>query len=144
MFKDEYAFLSNFYQCKVYYRSMPFPTVEHAYQASKTLNFKTINLISNLKPNEAWKAKRIGGNPKFTTIREDFDDLKLIIMEPLLVQKFHYESLKDRLLQTGDQQLVEGNYWHDNYWGECFCRKCKNKTGENNLGKLIMKIRSDL
>ena len=143
-FKGEYEFLSNFYRCRIYYRRVGFPTVEHAYQASKTLNSKTINIISNLKASQAAKAKRIGGNPKFTTIKEGFNDLRLSIMETLLIQKFGYQSLKDRLLKTEDQQLIESNYWHDNFWGECLCRKCKNETGENNLGKLIMKVRSSL
>ena len=143
-FEGEYEFLSNFYRCRVYYRGIGFPTVEHAYQASKTFNEKTINIISNLKSDEAGKAKRIGSNPKFTIIKEGFDNIRLTIMEPLLIQKFNYQSLKDKLLQTDDQQLVEGNYWHDNFWGDCFCKKCKNKIGENNLGKLLMKIRSGL
>ena len=43
--------------------------------------------------------------------------------------------LKERLLKTGKEELVEGNTWHDNYWGNCTCEKCKNIAGQNKLGK---------
>lgn len=39
------------------------------------------------------------------------------------------------------REIVEGNYWHDNYWGNCTCDKCKNIEGQNKLGKILMKIR---
>jgi hypothetical protein len=39
--------------------------------------------------------------------------------------------------------LIEGNWWHDNFYGSCTCNKCVNK-GENNLGKILMKIREEL
>lgn len=35
-FRGEYAFLSNFYYCKVIYAKHEYITSEHAYQASKT------------------------------------------------------------------------------------------------------------
>ena len=63
----------------------------------------------------------------------------LIVEDQALVA----EDLKEMLLQTGDEELVEGNYWHDVYFGVCSCPKCGNK-GENHLGKLLMKIRSEI
>jgi predicted NAD-dependent protein-ADP-ribosyltransferase YbiA (DUF1768 family) len=42
------------------------------------------------------------------------------------------------LKATGDEELVEGNWWNDTFWGVC------NGVGENNLGKLLMKIRAEL
>ena len=44
---------------------------------------------------------------------------------------------------TGDAELIEGNTWHDNYWGVCSCSKC-NGRGKNRLGKLLMKVREEL
>jgi hypothetical protein len=46
------------------------------------------------------------------------------------------------LLSTGDMELTESNWWHDNFWGVCTCNKCKD--GENNLGKILMDIRLNL
>ena len=43
-----------------------------------------------------------------------------------------------------DIMLIEGNYWHDNYWGNCLCPKCKEIEGQNQLGKILMKVRSTL
>jgi len=143
-FEDKYKFLSNFYPCRIYYKGVSFPSIEHAYQASKTYNHNTISLISNLNPDAAGLAKRIGNNPKQTILRTDWQQVKLIIMEFLLRQKFDQLSLKNKLIDTGYKQLIEGNYWHDNYWGDCQCKKCKNIVGENNLGKLLMLIRSGL
>ena len=40
-------------------------------------------------------------------------------------------------------ELIEGNTWSDNFWGDCHCPKCRGIKGENNLGKLLMKIRED-
>ena len=47
------------------------------------------------------------------------------------------------LLSTGDVAIIEGNYWHDNFYGQCTCEKCAGK-GKNKLGKLLMDIRSEL
>lgn len=49
-----------------------------------------------------------------------------------------YDDLKAKLLETGDAELVESNWWHDYFWGVC------NGRGENHLGKILMKIRAEL
>ena len=51
------------------------------------------------------------------------------------------DYLGGKLDMTGLEEIVEGNYWHDNYWGNCTCDKCKNIEGQNKLGKILMKIR---
>ncbi len=58
-------------------------------------------------------------------------------MELVLRQKFSHPGLLALLLATGDMELVEDNDWDDTYWGVC------NGVGENNLGKLLMKIRAE-
>ena len=59
--------------------------------------------------------------------------------------KTENETLKERLLATGDEYLEEGTTgWHDNIWGNCSCEKCKNIPGENRLGKILMRIREEL
>lgn len=143
-FYEENKFLSNFYPCKIYYKGIGFPTVEHAYQSSKTLNTDTIRWIASLRADQAGKAKRIGNNPKHTPLRLNWKEDHLLEMELLLKQKFSGKILINKLLMTGDKKLVEGNYHHDNYWGNCDCSKCKNIKGKNHLGELIMTIRSEL
>ncbi|HNC59253.1 MAG TPA: NADAR family protein [Leptospiraceae bacterium] len=140
-FKDEYRFLSNFYPCVVEFEGIEYPSTENAYQAAKTLNVIDRQLIAGLKAGEA---KRMG---RKVEIRKDWDSVKLQIMESLLRQKFSQTYFTFLLLQTENAELVEGNYWHNNNnnnYGDCFCGKCKNVVGQNNLGKLLMKIREDL
>ena len=74
-------------------------------------------------------------------------DIRLEVMEYALRLKFTVGTrLAQQLLDTGDDHLVEANYWHDNYWGDCTCATCDEteQRGQNNLGKLLMKIRSEL
>lgn len=127
-FQGEYRWLSNFWPCQI----TIFPSVENAYQAMKTLDKKQWTPFYTCT---AGQAKRLG---KTIELRKDWNICKLEIMEVLLRYKFNIPELKVKLLATGNQELQEGNYWHDYYWGVC------NGKGENNLGKLLMKIRSEL
>jgi len=138
-FKDEYKGFSNFEPVPIFYKHYIFPSVEHAFQASKELHpgyyFYKILALSADKANIA---KRLGRKLK---IRPDWDKVKLNLMEKFLRQKFEYEKFKNLLLSTGDEILIEGNWWHDNFWGDCHCDKCKDKEGQNNLGKILIRIR---
>jgi ribA/ribD-fused uncharacterized protein len=89
------------------------------------------------------EAKRMG---KGRTIHRAsyWDDVKTVVMLELLRQKFSRSALRERLLRTGDAQLVEGNNWHDTFWGVCICDKCIEHGGENWLGKLLMRVRRDV
>ena len=57
-------------------------------------------------------------------------------MRDLLVQKFGSGQLREKLLATGDAELVEENTWGDTFWGVCNGRR------ENMLGTLLMDIRA--
>lgn len=130
-FSGEYRWLSNFWYAGVSAFGRIFPTVEHAYQACKSMEPVDWQKIAWCKtPGDA---KRAGRTLK---IREDWDQIKLFVMEELLIQKFQHPHLRQLLLDTGDQEIVEGNTWGDTFWGVC------NGVGENHLGKLIMKIRT--
>lgn len=58
--------------------------------------------------------------------------------------KFSLPENAEKLLATGDAELIEGNYHHDNLWGSCMCEKCKTKTGQNRLGRILMQVREEL
>ena len=88
------------------------------------------------------KAKDKGN---MVVIRPDWEAVKRPLMLDLVRQKFYQSrSLADLLLSTGDQELIEGNYWHDNYWGDCYCDRCKHINGHNWLGKILMHVRKEL
>ena len=134
MFRGKYSFLSNFSPAVVY----GYPTVEHAYQAAKTTNKAERTGIRQARTPAL--AKKMG---RQLDIREGWDEMKLEVMETLLRKKFAIPMLHKALAETGDMHLCEINYWHDNFWGDCGCQKCQNIEGQNHLGKLLMKIRSD-
>ena len=136
-FRGKYRFLSNFYPCKTIYLLMVFPTVEHAYQASKTTDWGERNSILNCKtPSDA---KRLG---KIVSLRSDWEEVKDRYMYSFLKHKFANEDLKRMLLDTGEEELIEGNQWHDHYWGVCYCDKCDG-NGLNKLGNMLMVLRSE-
>ena len=140
-FKGEYEKFSNFYPVLISYEKRTYPSVEHAFVAAKSLDEMFRKSISELPANQAGKAKRMGRNRFICTLRKNWDLKRIPIMKDLLLKKFAYSEFKSLLLSTEDALLIEGNYWHDNFWGDCYCKKCVNIKGLNNLGKLIMAVR---
>jgi ribA/ribD-fused uncharacterized protein len=138
-FAGEYEFLCNFHPCQIWFQGIEYPSVEHAYQASKTLDIEHKLRIAKLRT--AGQAKREG---KRVQLRPDWKEQKIRFMTSLLHVKFSQEPFKSLLKATGDQQIEEGNYWHDNFWGICTCNRCSNIRGENHLGRLLMEIRAIL
>ena len=63
--------------------------------------------------------------------------MKLKVMEDILRIKFSIPKLKQDLLNTGEVELVEGNWWKDDFWGVC------TEKGQNHLGKILMKLRKE-
>ena len=59
-FSGEHKFLSNFYPCNVTLDDIGYPSVEHAYQAAKTLNPEERQIIAETaQPNIAKKLKSV-------------------------------------------------------------------------------------
>lgn len=137
-FRKEYRFLSNFAPAEVEYNGIKFPSVEHAYVAAKTDNEDIQLELLKLTASEAKKYGR-----EKCLIRADFEKEKVDIMRNLLEQKFKNEYYRYLLYSTEDSELIEGNTWHDNYFGSCTCDYCEDK-GQNVLGKLLMIIRSQI
>jgi len=138
-FAGTYAFLSNFQACTVTWEGVSYGSVEAAFQAAKCAVVEERSQFSDCSPSEA---KRMGRRCK---LRPDWEWARLSVMETLVWQKFQNDpGLKRRLLETGDAELVEGNRWHDNFWGDCKCPKCAFVQGENRLGVILMNVRSKL
>lgn len=134
VFRGEHRWLSNFAAAQVNLDGMSYPTVEHAYQAAKTLNPVERGRIRTAPtPGDAKRWGRQG------TQRKDWEAVKIDVMYGLLKQKFAPGSdLGDRLLSTGSCLLVEGNTWGDTFWGVFSGR------GKNVLGALLMIVRREL
>lgn len=128
-FDGRYAFLSNFYPAPVQYDGGWYATVEHAYQAAKSDDPNYRHRIGSVI--SAGQAKRLG---RLVTLRFDWPMVKDSVMQELVRAKFQSMPLRQMLLDTGDEQLVEGNTWGDRYWGV----DSQTREGENRLGRILM------
>ncbi len=137
-FIGEWSALSNFEPVNVRYEDITYPSVEHAYVASKTLDISFRRNVAAMPANQAGLVKKWG---RTVDLRPNWKNLKVEIMHELLLDKFQQQPFKDLLMRTENQKLIEGNFWHDNFWGDCFCKKCKDIPGENMLGIDLMGIR---
>lgn len=152
-FTGEYEFLSNGYcveqKSSVYYEDKDeetnyvtiepsikvFPSLEHAYQASKTLSATDQEEIRTALT--VGQAKRLG---KFVDQTSNFETNKLTIMERLVEDKFACNlRLKVKLLMTGTADLVQKGGIGPKYqfWGVD-----DTGIGENHMGKILMKVRN--
>lgn len=127
------TFLSNFYESKLVYKGLAFRNAEAAYQASKCKYPERKEKFCNVA---GWEAKELG---KTVELRSDWNEVKLRTMYEVVSAKFAQNpDLWQMLADTGDEEIVEGNYWNDTYWGVC------NGVGENHLGKILMWIRNEI
>jgi ribA/ribD-fused uncharacterized protein len=141
-FSRQYFFLSNFYRRQFRYNGMTFPTSEHAFQWSKAATVDgALQILDAKTPGDA---KKLG---KLIIKRPDWETIKVDTMKQILQAKFSIwnqdqitqNQLAQKLVETGNAELVEGNNWGDTFWGQCPLG-----NGENMLGKLLMKVRSEI
>ncbi len=142
-FKNQHFFLSNFFTCNIEWQGKKYKTVEHLYQASKACNEKDHELVRNApSPKEA---KQFG---RMIKCRPDWEGIKIEVMRNALMMKFVDEKLSARLIGTNNAPLIEGNMWHDNFWGQCWCARCHDDGSRdraiNMLGALLMEVRFKL
>jgi hypothetical protein len=114
-----------------------FNTTEAFYMAMKTNDPHLRLEIANTK--NGAEAKKIG---RTLELREDWEHIKFNVMLYALRYKFseYNPTLRQKLLATKDSYLQEANWWNDKIWGVCM----KTGEGENHLGRLLMKVRSEL
>lgn len=124
--------MSNFWPSEVTLDGVVYATVEHAYQAAKSIDPAKREIVRDM-PQPAM-AKRAGRRLKSRT---DWEQVKVGVMRALLAEKFAPGTrLAAQLDATGDVVLEEGNTWGDTFWGVC------RGTGLNTLGRLLMEIRA--
>lgn len=126
-----YRCFSNFWSCFIYFDGDWYPSVENAYQAAKMKNKSDRQRFLHIKASDA---KKLG---RTLPMRDDWNDIRLQVMYELVKQKFASGSLQHRLLETKDAEIQEGNWWGDDFWGTV------NGVGENHLGKILMRVRSE-
>ncbi len=135
-FRGDYFFLSNFYPCGILFDGLDYPTLEHAYQASKTTVHELRCQIRDARSPAVAKAmgKSLVVRPGFYT-----HGIALETMEGLVTQKFvRHKPLRGLLLETGERQLVEG-YTGNRTWGAVHTER--GWEGDNHLGIILMLVR---
>lgn len=144
-FRGEYLFLSNFF---IESNGL---SNEHHFQAAKTQDVEAQTLILRATtPKEAKRLAQAKGMQELSaklgreiSLREDWDEVRLEVMRDLLKRKFSDPTLRQKLLQTKNANLIEGNFWHDTFWGVCNCSRHLGQ-GDNHLGELLMQLRGIL
>lgn len=132
-FQDEHFYLSNFYPCPVKYEGITYQNNEAAFQAAKCQNLSERVKFAELNASEA---KKLG---RQISLRKDWEMIKVNIMRQIVHAKFlQHPDLAEKLIQTGDAYLEEGNTWGDRVWGTV------NGSGANLLGKILMEEREIL
>lgn len=135
--REFYPF-DNFSSFKVEWNGYLFSSVEEAYQAASFMGSDEELVEKIKKSHSADEAQRIA-YANSDKRREDWDDVKISIMEELLRLKIEQNPyVKKKLLQTEDYMIVEDSP-KDDFWGWG-----PNRNGQNNLGKLWMKLRGEL
>lgn len=136
-FTDENRFLSNFWtEPQRGNRS-----VEHFYQAAKAaVPAQAAEILADSVT--AGQSKRLGQKVE---LRDDWNQIKDDVMYQNVRSKFMLDKeLADKLLATGDQELIEGNNWGDRYWGAEWVPEVEEWVGENKLGKILMEVRTQV
>lgn len=135
------TFLSNFWPSPIEYKGVIYPSVENFYQAMKTEDEDVRQQFASITAAQAKaKSKQIVLHDRWN---QEFAEK---VMSYALLKKFIPGSqLAEMLLATGDEELVELNYWHDNIWGSCTCGSFAcSSPGQNQLGVLLMQVRETL
>lgn len=139
-FRDEHEFLSNFYAAPIRVDGKVYPTSEHLFAASKTTDVGWQEEIRESRlPGEA---KQLG---RQAPLRPDWEEIKYSVMESVLSAKFGQNpDLAQQLKDTEPHHLIEGNFHHDQVWGDCLCIDHRDTPGRNALGILLMRVRLEL
>lgn len=77
LFRDKYAFLSNFYPAAISYRDYQYANNEAAFQAQKAVSFMDQQKFCITRVTKPADAKRLG---RKTSLRPDWDHVKIQLM----------------------------------------------------------------
>lgn len=133
---DKFGEFSNFSKFGVEMDGVWWPTVEHYFQAQK---FEDNEHREKIRTSHTPKIAAELGRSRKVAIRTDWEDVKDNIMYEAVLKKFKtHPELANLLKSTGTQDIVE-NAPGDYYWG---CGQ--DGTGQNKLGKILVRVRYEI
>lgn len=132
-----YDVFNNFSAHAVEIDGLVYPTSEHAYQAAKCTDVQGKKEIQIAK--SPLQTKELSSKKYAAAKRPDWDRVKLEVMESILRAKLaQHQEVRDALIRSAQEEIAEDSPV-DSFWG-----RGKDGNGQNNLGKLWMKIRADI
>lgn len=137
-FDGPYAFLSLAHMSNESfdYRGVSYATYAGAYCAQLKPEFQhTFAHLTN--PYDVFQLANTVLKPE-----EKTDIIAVENMREIINYRFSIPHFRSQLEKTGNFKLTFGNYFHDNFWGQCLCDDCKSIRGENVLGKMLMDERN--
>ena len=146
-FRGEYAFLSNMHCCQIECDGCKFPSAEHMFQAYKFKKFMKPEVfrifckgLLKMSPSQIKNYAK-----KCAPIKSgEWDTIRVDVMRLCIQCKFDQNiTLRNKLILTGDTELIEYNYWGDTFWGKAL-QKNGDFVGENMLGRLLMEYRDTI
>jgi ribA/ribD-fused uncharacterized protein len=137
-FRGQFNFLSNFFITPVMFRGVTYRSSEHAYMSAKSNDpqWKAYCI------NPGVSASDVKQNSQFIRYVDDWPKIKLAVMRECLESKFENPELRKLLIATGNQNIQEGNWWNDRFWGVDL--NVTPNIGENHLGRLLMNLRDEI
>lgn len=137
MLEDWYV-LDNFAPFQIEWRGKMYSTSEHAYQSAHF--FETNKMLAEqVRQCRSPKEAQDFANKNSSQDDPLWKQKKLSIMEEIIRCKLDQHSyIRDKLLATKDMYIVETND-KDEFWGWG-----KDHEGQNQLGKIWMKLRDEI
>ena len=134
----EHAFLSNMYEHPITYDGITYRCAEAAFQAQKyALGTKDRKKKQQKFANMTGAEARAAGNRIRSFDKDEWEGRKVDTMRDIQNVKYSDLELRQKLMDTGNARLVEGNTWKDSFWGVY-----KGK-GKNVLGEILMEVRGN-
>lgn len=136
---DPYGCFSNFSPHPIEIEGTVWATVEHYYQAQKFVGSPDAAIISEIYIAQTPEKAAALGRCSTRCVRSDWDIVKTQVMHKAVHKKFlTHIDIREILVSTGTELLVEDSPC-DYFWG---CGA--DKSGENHLGKILMRVRGEL
>lgn len=136
---DSYGCFSNFSPHPIQVEGLYWQTVEHYYQAQKFVGSENEGLIQVIRDVQTPMEAAQIGRDRTRKLRSDWERVKRQVMWQGVLTKFlTHPDIQEILLDTGEELLVEDSPT-DYYWG---CGQ--DKTGQNQLGKILMNVRHEI
>jgi hypothetical protein len=133
---EPYGCFSNFSRHPIALDGLEWPTSEHYFQAQK---FAGTSHAEAVRQAQTAMAAAQMGRERHRPLRPDWEQIKDDAMRTAVRAKFtQHEELKQILLGTGDEQLIEHTA-NDSYWADG-----GDGSGRNMLGRILMELRAEL